>query len=80
MLLVWLCGCTSQIVDYTGTITGSLALSTLEREADTETQTTNHSVADCPDGGWIEQADGHQVRCPDCETVGRTRVIKRRRR
>lgn len=28
---------------------------------------TKHNRADCPNGGWITQGDGHKSRCPDCE-------------
>ena len=79
VLLVWLAGCTQVTKDYRGTIAGSAALSTIE-QALIDVQPTTHSVADCPDGGLIEQADGHRVRCPDCETETRQPLFRRRRR
>ena len=28
---------------------------------------TKHPRADCPNGGWITQGDGHKSRCPECD-------------
>ena len=74
-----LAGCVTAAPEYTGTIAGSLSLET-GRAKPVDVEPTTHSVADCPDGGWIEQADGHRVRCPDCETETRQPLFRRRRR